>query len=59
MLGYYGTTIGLTILLFLLMGVFIYSVRSGLNKKDSIEIDPLPPEMRDKDDLDDNLHKDD
>jgi hypothetical protein len=59
MLGYYGTTIGLTILLFLLMGVFIYSVRIGLNKKDSTEIDPLPPELRDKDDLDDNLHQDD
>lgn len=59
MLGYYGATIGLTILLFLFMGMFIYSVRSGLNKKDSIEIDPLPPEFRDKDDLDDNLDPDD
>ncbi|CAG9622926.1 hypothetical protein [Sutcliffiella rhizosphaerae] len=44
MMFLYLATIGFAILLFLLMGVFLYNVSCGLNQKDAIEIDPLPPE---------------
>jgi hypothetical protein len=44
MIDLYLATIGFAILLFLLMGVFIYFVASGLNKEDSFKIDPLPPD---------------
>lgn len=47
MVGLYGATIGLVILLFLVMGIFIYYVSTGLNKKDAINIDPIPPETED------------
>ncbi|WP_187442068.1 hypothetical protein [Sutcliffiella horikoshii] len=40
----YAATIGFVLLLFLLMGIFLYNVSQGLNKKDAIEIDPLPPD---------------
>jgi hypothetical protein len=44
MLFLYAATIGFVLLLFLIMGVFLYNVSAGLNRKDAIEIDPLPPE---------------
>ncbi|QFT87848.1 hypothetical protein FIU87_04200 [Bacillus sp. THAF10] len=44
MLFLYAATIGFVLLLFLLMGVFLYNVSLGLNREDAIEIDPLPPE---------------
>ncbi|WP_223702608.1 hypothetical protein [Sutcliffiella deserti] len=48
MIALYGATIGLTLLLFLSMGVFIYLVSTGLNKKDAVTIDPFPPESKDE-----------
>ncbi|WP_169865176.1 hypothetical protein [Sutcliffiella halmapala] len=53
MIGLYGATIGLAILLFLVMGLFIYFVSTGLNKKDTINIDPIPLETTDEDETKD------